>query len=130
MKRFVQGEYSLAKTWSWSELEERFEMAHVQPLRHLVQQISKSRFRDGVFGTISLCDLLIAQKPIFEMGRDMLRISVTPGGRVRFKYVEFHFLNKCFETESAPGDAFSKFEHIMVKRLKWFFSEEATHSND
>ena len=130
MKRVVQGEYSLTKTWGWSILEQRFNLPHEQPMRSLIQQIAKSRFSEGIFGTTSLFDLIIVQKPIFEMGRDELRVSMTSTGRIHFRYVESAWLKKNFETESASGDAFAKFELIMINRLKWFFSEVQTNSND
>ncbi len=88
MKRFLQGQYSLMRTESWASLEERFDGPEERPICSLIGQIAQSRFSQGVFGTSSLRDLIIVQKPIFEFGREELRISMTPVGRVRFRYVE------------------------------------------
>ena len=111
------------RTWTWTEaiqhLDE-FRGTTLRPMRDFVAAIAGSAYARFLFPGASMDAVLIGRLPDFNSYEPHLRIHYTPRTRlVTFTYFTDPYSYQRWTTNTPMSRAFSHFEHLMLRRLRW-----------
>jgi len=110
-------------TWTWTEaieLLDSFRDTRFRPMRDFVAAIAASAYARFLFPGASMDAVLIGRVPDFNCYEPHLRIQYNPRtGQVTFTYFTDPNSNQRWTTNTPMNRAFSHFEHLMLRRLRW-----------
>ena|SRR5215813_13025908 len=87
---------------------------------NLVDQITTSRYADGLFAWTSMNDLCIVQARVtYPYDGPYLRISPQADGQIEFRYLDTLAVDKQWHRTVAGNEAFRRLE-LFVNQLHWF----------
>jgi hypothetical protein len=109
-------------TYSWSQLAAHyrgFGDPSIKAIADLCEYIDSRRIRSGIHGWQSMCDLGIAQIPVWHWDAPHLWITPVSRGEVEFRYVD-SFVKQQQWHRRDPADAIiHRFKNTM-RQLNWF----------
>ncbi len=93
---------------------------NMQPMVRLVEEITSSRYAQGIFAVTSHATLCISQNQNTDLKGNLLLIDFFEN-HFTFAYREEYFTGKKWIKECAAENGFATFEYVMAK-LKWFLN--------
>ena len=90
-------------------------------MRDLIAEIAASPYASGLFPAASMDAVLVGRIPNFPCNEPHLRIWYNYITRqVTFTYFVEPFSNQRWEVKVPVGRAYAHFQHLMLRRLRWF----------
>jgi len=90
-------------------------------MRDFVAAVSRSPYAIALFPSPGVHAVRIGRIAGFPASEPHLSVHYDRGGRYfEFTYVENPFSNDNWKTRVPSGRAFQSFEHLMLRRLRWF----------
>jgi hypothetical protein len=121
--------FSPTYTTTWDEAVaaiDSFKVPALGPMREFVAAIARSPFAAGLFPSPGVHAVLIGRIPSFPPNEPHLSVHYDRGNRhFEFTYVENPFARDNWKTRVPIGRAFPHFEHLMLRRLRWFTRSNA-----
>jgi hypothetical protein len=112
------------RTWTWAEAVARldgFEGTSLKPMRDFMGQIAASPYAESLFTAPSMNAVLVGRIPNFPGYEPHLRMEYNRRTRaVEFSYVVDPYSQQIWRTQAPIARAFTHFEHLMQRRLRWF----------
>ena len=112
------------RTWTWAEAVARLDGFHgttLRPMRDFVAQIAVSPYAQALFVASSMDAVLVGRIPNFPCFEPHLRMEYNSRTRtVEFTYVVDPYSQQIWHTQAPIARAFTHFEHLMSRRLRWF----------
>lgn len=100
---------------------EQFEGQLLRPMRDFTTEVAASAYARALFPCASMDTLLIGRVPDFSACEPHLRVWFNARTRqFEFTYVSNPASNERWETRAPIGRAYAHFEHLMLRRLRWF----------
>jgi hypothetical protein len=112
------------RTWTWQEQVARIEgfRGHaLRPMRDFIAEVASSPYARALFPCASMDAVLIGRVPNFSSYEPHLRVWYNCRSRqFKFTYCADPASNERWETQAPAGRAYAHFEHLMLRRLRWF----------
>ena len=91
-----------------------------QAMANLTKEIESSRYKEGIFGWISMHDLCIVQTLVtYPNYEPYLRISPMSDGHLEFRYIDTYEEEKQWHRVVDGADGFRRLERFL-EQLHWF----------
>jgi len=112
------------RTWTWQEAVARldgFTGGTLKPMRDFVAQIAGLPYAEALFTAPSMDVVLVGRIANFSCYEPHLRMEYNRRTRaVEFTYVVDPCSNQMWKTQAPIARAFTHFEYLMQRRLRWF----------
>ncbi len=117
-------------TQSWAAVDDRlaqFRGAQLAPMRSFIAEIAASPYAQGLFPCSSMDSLRIARIPDFSDYEPHIWVWYNSATRqFRFTYFDAPGTGSpCWETRAPAMRGFPHFEHLLLRRLRWFTRHSA-----
>jgi hypothetical protein len=90
-------------------------------MRDFVAEVAASPYARALFPCASMDAVLIGRVPDFSLYEPHLRILFNARTRqFKFTYLADPVSSERWETRAPVGRAYAHFEHLMLRRLRWF----------
>jgi len=121
------------RTWTWAEAVARldsFKGNAIKPMRDFVAQIAGSPYAASLFPASSMDAVLIGRIPNFPAFEPHLRLWYNwRTGQVEFIYLVDPYSNARWTTQVPIERAFIHFQHLMLRRPRWFRGEHGSNKS-
>jgi hypothetical protein len=116
------------RTWTWQEAVARLEGFRgkaLRPMRDFIAEVAASPYAQALFPCASMDAVLIGRVPDFSSFEPHLRVWYNARTQqVKFTYIADPVSSDRWETRVPVGRAYVHFEHLMLRRLRWFRSNK------
>jgi hypothetical protein len=94
-------------------------------MRDFIAQVAASPYAQQLFPCASMDAVLIGRVPHFSSYEPHLRVWYNSRTRqFKFTYIADPASNERWETQAPASRVFVHFEHLMLRRLRWFRSNK------